>query len=105
MTYIDSIFYSVSNLKLNLLLFIYFKIRSQTGSGKTLAYALPIMNALLNIEPRLQRQDGVQVIIVVPTRELAIQTHELFGKINVSHIILILICIKIFSLVVSMVGH
>ncbi|EEZ97652.2 probable ATP-dependent RNA helicase CG8611 [Tribolium castaneum] len=57
-------------------------IRSQTGSGKTLAYALPIMNALLSVEPRLQRQDGVQAIIVVPTRELALQTHEIFGKIN-----------------------
>ncbi|XP_044262559.1 probable ATP-dependent RNA helicase CG8611 [Tribolium madens] len=57
-------------------------IRSQTGSGKTLAYALPIMDALLSIDPRLQRQDGVQVIIVVPTRELALQTHEIFGKIN-----------------------
>jgi ATP-dependent RNA helicase DDX31/DBP7 len=56
--------------------------RSQTGSGKTLAYAVPILNALQSINPRLQRQDGVQAIIVVPTRELALQTHELFGKIN-----------------------
>ncbi|KAJ8957609.1 hypothetical protein NQ314_006535, partial [Rhamnusium bicolor] len=57
-------------------------IRSQTGSGKTLAYAIPIMDALQSINPKLQRSEGVQAIIVVPTRELALQTHELFGKIN-----------------------
>lgn len=63
-------------------------MRSQTGSGKTLAYAVPIVDALQSINPRIKRQDGVQAIIVVPTRELALQTHEIFTKINV---------IKIFS--------
>ncbi|XP_018562519.1 probable ATP-dependent RNA helicase CG8611 [Anoplophora glabripennis] len=57
-------------------------IRSQTGSGKTLAYAVPIIDALQSINPRIQRNNGVQAIVVVPTRELALQTHELFGKIN-----------------------
>ncbi|XP_023016763.2 uncharacterized protein [Leptinotarsa decemlineata] len=57
-------------------------IRSQTGSGKTLAYAVPILDALQSLNPKLQRNDGVQAIVVVPTRELALQTHELFGKIN-----------------------
>lgn len=57
-------------------------IRSQTGSGKTLAYAVPIIDALQGINPRIQRNNGVQAIIVVPTRELALQTHELLGKIN-----------------------
>ncbi|CAH0552601.1 unnamed protein product [Brassicogethes aeneus] len=57
-------------------------IRSQTGSGKTLAYAVPIVDALQSITPRIQRTNGVQAIVVVPTRELALQTHELFGKIN-----------------------
>ena len=41
----------------------------------------------MNISPRLQRSDGVQAVIVVPTRELALQTHELFEKLNVSFII------------------
>lgn len=58
-------------------------MRSQTGSGKTLAYAVPIVDALQSINPRVKRQDGVQAIIVVPTRELALQTHEIFTKINV----------------------
>ncbi|KRT81118.1 helicase, partial [Oryctes borbonicus] len=57
-------------------------IRSQTGSGKTLAYAAPIVNALQDILPKIKRTDGVQALIVVPTRELALQTHELFSKIN-----------------------
>lgn len=60
------------------------KVRSQTGSGKTLAYAVPILNTLLKITPKLTRQDGIQALIVVPTRELALQTHEIFSKVNVS---------------------
>lgn len=34
--------------------------------------------------PKLKRQDGIQALVVVPTRELALQTHEIFNKINVS---------------------
>lgn len=60
------------------------QIRSQTGSGKTLAYAVPIIECLQGIDPRIKRTDGIFVIIVVPTRELALQTHEIFNKINVS---------------------
>ncbi|KAF5273483.1 hypothetical protein FQA39_LY07500 [Lamprigera yunnana] len=57
-------------------------VRSQTGSGKTLAYALPILNALVQLTPRIQRKDGLQALVIVPTRELALQTHELINKIN-----------------------
>lgn len=55
-------------------------IRSQTGSGKTLAYALPIVEGLQAIRPKLNRHDGIRVVVVVPTRELAVQTYELFVK-------------------------
>ncbi|KAH9645882.1 hypothetical protein HF086_010081 [Spodoptera exigua] len=55
-------------------------IRSQTGSGKTLAYALPIIEGLQAIRPKINRNDGIRVIVVVPTRELAVQTYELFIK-------------------------
>ncbi|XP_013183316.2 probable ATP-dependent RNA helicase CG8611 [Amyelois transitella] len=55
-------------------------IRSQTGSGKTLAYALPIVEGLQEIRPKLNRHDGIRVVVVVPTRELAVQTYELFVK-------------------------
>lgn len=55
-------------------------IRSQTGSGKTLAFALPILHHLQEIRPKINRVDGVMALIVVPTRELALQTYELFNK-------------------------
>ncbi|MDX1953571.1 MAG: DEAD/DEAH box helicase [Verrucomicrobiota bacterium] len=44
--------------------------QSQTGSGKTAAFAIP---AIEKIEPGIK---GVQVIILCPTRELAVQVSE-----------------------------
>lgn len=55
-------------------------VRSQTGSGKTLAYALPIVQQLQEIRPKLTRTDGIYALVIVPTRELAIQTLEVFTK-------------------------
>ncbi|EDW65518.2 probable ATP-dependent RNA helicase CG8611 isoform X1 [Drosophila virilis] len=55
-------------------------VRSQTGSGKTLAYALPVVERLQAQLPRIKRTDGVLALIIVPTRELAVQTYELFQK-------------------------
>lgn len=55
-------------------------VRSQTGSGKTLAYALPIVQKLQDIRPKLTRDGGIQALVIVPTRELAIQVYELFIK-------------------------
>lgn len=55
-------------------------IKSPTGSGKTLSYALPIVDKLCKIEPKITRQDGIYALIIVPTRELVIQTYELFLK-------------------------
>ena len=57
-------------------------IRSQTGSGKTLAYALPIVEFLHRIRPKLNRNSGLKALIIVPTRELALQTYECFLKLN-----------------------
>ena len=48
-------------------------IKSQTGSGKTLAYALPILQKLGEIRPKISRQSGVHALVIVPTRELAAQ--------------------------------
>lgn len=45
---------------------------SQTGSGKTAAYLLPILHDLLT-ESRDLNFAKPQVVIVSPTRELAIQ--------------------------------
>lgn len=55
-------------------------IRSQTGSGKTLAYALPIVESLQRIRPKLMRNSGLKALVVVPTRELALQTYECFRQ-------------------------
>jgi ATP-independent RNA helicase DbpA len=47
---------------------------SPTGSGKTLAFLLPIL-------PLLQAdKEGVQVIILVPSRELALQIEKVFKQ-------------------------
>ena len=46
--------------------------QAQTGTGKTAAFALPI---LCNIELNLRK---TQVLVLAPTRELAIQVAEAF---------------------------
>lgn len=55
-------------------------VRSQTGSGKTLAYAIPIIQKLQEIRPKISRKDGIYAVIILPTRELALQTLEIFTK-------------------------
>jgi ATP-dependent RNA helicase DDX31/DBP7 len=55
-------------------------IRSATGSGKTLTYALPIVERLQRIQPKIHRSHGIHALVIVPTRELCIQTYELFVK-------------------------
>lgn len=55
-------------------------IRSATGSGKTLTYALPIVERLQAFQPKLNRSQGIYALVIVPTRELCIQTYELFVK-------------------------
>ena len=49
---------------------------AQTGTGKTLAFVLPLIHLLQN-EPR---KPGVRAVILIPTRELAIQIQEVFVK-------------------------
>lgn len=47
---------------------------SPTGSGKTLAFLLPCIQLLRPAQPH------VQLLIIVPSRELAIQTEQVFKK-------------------------
>lgn len=49
---------------------------AKTGSGKTASYVLPILNNLRNNKPLKNRH--VKVLVLVPTRELAIQVEEVF---------------------------
>jgi ATP-dependent RNA helicase DbpA len=46
---------------------------SPTGSGKTLAYLLPLVQMLD------RNSDKVQAVVLVPGRELALQSHTVFG--------------------------
>ncbi|ROT70695.1 putative ATP-dependent RNA helicase [Penaeus vannamei] len=55
-------------------------VKSQTGSGKTLTYALPIINKLMSQTPQIQRSDGLLALVIVPTRELALQSYQWFEK-------------------------
>ena len=55
-------------------------IKSQTGSGKTMTYAIPIMQKLGSCEPRIDRKSGCFALVIVPTRELAVQSYEWFQK-------------------------
>ncbi|KAJ0980730.1 hypothetical protein J5N97_008985 [Dioscorea zingiberensis] len=51
-------------------------VNSPTGSGKTLAYALPIVQALSTRKLRCLR-----ALVVLPTRDLAVQVKEVFASI------------------------
>mmetsp|Transcript_126411 Transcript_126411/g.219120 ORF Transcript_126411/g.219120 Transcript_126411/m.219120 type:complete len:538 (-) Transcript_126411:195-1808(-) len=55
---------------------------AETGSGKTLAFLLPAI-VHINAQPYLSKGDGPIVLIMAPTRELAVQIQEeanRFGK-------------------------
>lgn len=53
---------------------------AQTGSGKTAAYVLPILN---NYQPKEKDKNRlVDILVLVPTRELAIQVEEVFKDFN-----------------------
>ena len=49
---------------------------SPTGSGKTLAYLLPLLDSL---NPEIK---GVQAVVLVPSRELALQIDQVFKSMN-----------------------
>jgi len=51
---------------------------AQTGTGKTAAFALPILHNLI-IEGNINQNSKIKVLIVTPTRELAIQIGENFS--------------------------
>ncbi|CAN1265448.1 DEAD-box ATP-dependent RNA helicase 51 [Linum perenne] len=47
---------------------------ARTGSGKTLAFLIPAVELLYNIH--FAPRNGTGVVVICPTRELAIQTHK-----------------------------
>jgi ATP-dependent RNA helicase DDX56/DBP9 len=46
-------------------------VRARTGSGKTLAYSLPLLQKILQ-----RSKSGVGAVVLVPTRELCTQVHQ-----------------------------
>ncbi|MGZ3866274.1 MAG: DEAD/DEAH box helicase [Bacteroidia bacterium] len=51
-------------------------LHSPTGSGKTLAFLLPVLK---DLQPSV---NGVQVLIIVPSRELGLQIEQVFKKMD-----------------------
>ena len=54
---------------------------AKTGSGKTASFVLPILNQLL-AKPAGERSRQPKVLVLVPTRELAIQVTEVFKALS-----------------------
>lgn len=53
---------------------------AQTGSGKTAAFVLPILNN--SIPNTKDKNRFVDILVLVPTRELAVQVEEVFKEFN-----------------------
>ncbi|MFN8339427.1 MAG: DEAD/DEAH box helicase [Saprospiraceae bacterium] len=51
---------------------------AQTGTGKTAAFAIPILH-ILHSKVNTKREDGIKCVVMVPTRELAIQINDVFN--------------------------
>lgn len=53
---------------------------AQTGTGKTAAFAIPVIDKLQFL--RKKKIEGIKCIVMVPTRELALQITEVFHKLG-----------------------
>ncbi|XP_044525075.1 probable ATP-dependent RNA helicase DDX10 [Gracilinanus agilis] len=56
---------------------------AKTGSGKTLAFLVPVLETLYRLQ--WTSADGLGVLIISPTRELAYQTFEVLRKVGKNH--------------------
>ncbi|KAF9623670.1 hypothetical protein IFM89_003702 [Coptis chinensis] len=55
-------------------------VNAATGTGKTIAYLAPIIHHLHLYHPRIDRAAGTYALVLVPTRELCLQVHEILHK-------------------------
>ncbi|MPQ46780.1 DEAD/DEAH box helicase [Marinifilum sp. N1E240] len=53
---------------------------AQTGTGKTAAFAIPVIDKI-HKSKKSKRSEGIKCVVMVPTRELAIQITEVFQEI------------------------
>ena len=51
-----------------------------TGSGKTLAFALPLLQQLLAVPRQTNFRRPIRLLVLVPTRELAVQVGEVLAQ-------------------------
>ena len=51
---------------------------AQTGTGKTAGFAIPVLQLLQEDKTSGKQQPGISVLVLTPTRELAIQVEESF---------------------------
>ncbi len=56
---------------------------SKTGSGKTISYLIPLIERLY--VNKWTVLDGLGALIILPTRELAIQVFQVFNSISEFH--------------------
>lgn len=54
---------------------------AQTGTGKTAAFAIPVLH-MLHLQSRSRSKGAVKCLVMVPTRELAVQISEVFKQIG-----------------------
>lgn len=50
---------------------------AQTGTGKTAAFAIPVLS-MLHARKRTRRSEGIRCVVMLPTRELALQITDVF---------------------------
>lgn len=55
---------------------------AQTGTGKTAAFAIPIVQKLQERKETQWRESGLGCLVMVPTRELALQLTEVFAALT-----------------------
>jgi len=53
---------------------------AQTGTGKTAAFAIPVIDKIQILKRK--KIDGIKCVVMVPTRELALQITEVFHKLG-----------------------
>lgn len=54
---------------------------AQTGTGKTAAFAIPLIS-MLQENKRFEPEQNVKAVVMVPTRELALQIEEVFNELG-----------------------
>ncbi|ANQ06188.1 DEAD box helicase [Plasmodium coatneyi] len=71
-------------------------LKSMTGSGKTLCYALPSVQKVLNLQKekiRVTRDMGTFILVLSPTRELAVQINSLFFTLTKPYPYIVVSCL------------